>query len=534
MTAQPSEPIRLHDLLAPARRRGGPAFVDETGAPVSAAEFDARVAGTAAWLSAQGLGAGDCLAVWLDNGLDWPALLFAAARLGLRVAAVNTRYKAFELEHILARSHARLIVLGADEGRSDHLSILAGADPAKLPELEAIAVRGPLPDAAPLPGRALVAFDPAPAAAEPDTGSDPDAPLIFFTTSGTTSAPKLVTHSQRTLSLHGARCAAAFGFDAPGAGFLAAMPFCGVFGLSSFLGAVAGGAPAHMMAQFDAPLAARIIRERGLSHIFGSDEMFRRLIELDEPALAAAACCGFGAFTPGLGEILRGAAERGVPLRGVYGASELHALFGIQPMSLPVAERLKGGGLPASGDRAEVRVRDPETGALLAPGETGELEFRCDTSFLGYFENPEATAKAVDAEGFYRSGDIGHLRGDGTFVYAARGGDAIRLSGFLVDPAEIEEALRGVAGVGDAQVVGLEIGGRLRPVAFVIPEGEAAAFDEEAALAGAAAKLAHFKAPARIFPVDAFPVTQSANGVKIRKSDLRDMARARLAETAGA
>ncbi|SDW46409.1 fatty-acyl-CoA synthase [Albimonas donghaensis] len=526
-----AEPARLHDLLALSRERGGPAFVDEAGAPVTAAAFDARVAGTADWLSAQGLRAGDCLAVWLDNGLDWPALLFAAARLGLRVAAVNTRYKAFELEHIIARSHASLIVLGAGEGRSDHLAILAEADPARIPELTAIAVRGPLPETPPLPGRRLAAFDPVPsvAAPAPDQTSDPDVPLIFFTTSGTTSAPKLVTHSQRTLALHAHRCASAFGFDAPGAGFLAAMPFCGVFGLSSFLAAVAGAAPAHMMAQFDAAHAARIIRAHGLSHIFGSDEMFRRLIELDEPALAASACCGFGAFTPGLGEILRAAADRGVPLRGVYGASELHALFGIQPMSQPVAERIKGGGAPASRERAEIRVRDPETGALLPPGETGELEFRCDTSFLGYFENPEATARAVDAEGFYRSGDIGHLRGDGTFVYAARGGDAIRLSGFLVDPAEIEEALRGVAGVGDAQVVGLEIGGRLRPVAFVIPDPAATgAFDEAKALAEAGARLAHFKTPARLFPIDAFPVTQSANGVKIRKSELRDMARARL------
>ena len=108
-----SEPARLHDLLALSRERGGPAFVDEAGVPVTAAAFDARVAGTADWLSAQGLRAGDCLAVWLDNGLDWPALLFAAARLGLRIAAVNTRYKAFELEHIIARSYASLIVLGA-------------------------------------------------------------------------------------------------------------------------------------------------------------------------------------------------------------------------------------------------------------------------------------------------------------------------------------------------------------------------------------------------------------------------------------
>ena len=142
--------------------------------------------------------------------------------------------------------------------------------------------------------------------------------------------------------------------------------------------------------------------------------------------------------------------------------------------------------------------------------------------------DPEATARAIDAEGFFRSGDVGQLRGDGSFVYLARNGDFIRLSGFLTDPAEIEEVIETADGVAKAQVVGVAHEGRTRPVAFILPE-EGDAPDPEAVLAHVNARLAHYKVPLMIVPVEAFPTTESANGLKIQKARLRDMAEARLA-----
>ena len=200
----------------------------------------------------------------------------------------------------------------------------------------------------------------------------------------------------------------------------------------------------------------------------------------------------------------------------------------MQPLDLPTAERLKGGGRPAAGAEAVIRVRDKETGLLLEPFEPGEIEIHAPTSFIGYFRNPEATEEAIDPEGFFRTGDIGYLRDDGTFVYVARSGDAIRLAGFLVDPAEIEDVLKTIDGVCDAQVVGVEHEGQTRAAAFVIPEDMVAAFDETALIAAAAEKLAAFKVPVRIFPVDSFPVTESANGLKIQRAKLRKMAADRL------
>jgi len=425
-----------------------------------------------------------------------------------------------------------MLILAPAFGKIDFLGILGGLDGADLPEFAQIALLDVEAPPATLIGRPLAAARVVPAGVPtgPDRSSDPEAPLVFFTTSGTTSAPKLVTHCQRTLAFHALASAHAYGFDAPGAGFVATMPYCGAFGLNAQLGAIAGGAPSHIVPMFDAARTAALIRDHRLTHLFGSDEMFRRLMEIDPHILDATACCGYASFTPGLGPVMEAAAARGVPLRGVYGSSEVCALFSVQDLGIAPEEQVKGGGRPAS-DRAEVRVRDTDTGALLPHGAAGALEFRAPNQFLGYFRNPEETAKVVDAEGFFHSGDMGYTRGDGSFVYLARMGDAIRLSGFLTDPAEIEEVLKSAPGVRDAQVVAVVRDGQNRPVAFVIPDVTAnRPFDEAAVIADAKAKLAAFKVPLRVWPVEGFPTTDSANGLKIQRARLRTMAEKRLKE----
>src|SRR5690606_41043459 len=141
--------------------------------------------------------------------------------------------------------------------------------------------------------------------------------------------------------------------------------------------------------------------------------------------------------------------QRGMPLRGLYGSSEVQALFALQAAHLPVAERALGGGMPAARD-AQVRVRDPATGELCAAGVQGDIEIRAPGTFIGYLDNPEATAAALTPDGYFRTGDLGYLRPDGSFVYLARMGDALSLGGFLVDPAVIEHAMASQHGVQNA------------------------------------------------------------------------------------
>ena len=177
---------------------------------------------------------------------------------------------------------------------------------------------------------------------------------------------------------------------------------------------------------------------------------------------------------------------------------------------------------------ARARTRDPESGRLLAHGAHGELEFLAPSSrMVEYLGNPQATRDAFTPDGYYKSGDLGYTLEDGRFVYLARLGDALRLGGFLVSPAEIEAVVQEVPGIAACQVVGARSGAGLVPVAFVVLR-EGMALDERAVLAHVAGKLARFKIPQRVFALDAFPVTPGANATKIQKGKLREMAEALL------
>src|SRR5438270_1902679 len=118
-----------------------PAFVFD-GTPVCHAEFAAKIEQTAAWLAAQDIGKGDVVAVWLVNRIEWIALLFAAARRGAIVAAVNTRYRSAEVAHLLRLSGAKLMVLEAAFRSIDFAAILAGIAKAEVPALKKLAVVG--------------------------------------------------------------------------------------------------------------------------------------------------------------------------------------------------------------------------------------------------------------------------------------------------------------------------------------------------------------------------------------------------------
>ncbi len=520
---------RLTEILdARGKAPGAAAFVFD-GLRVDVADFARAADNAAAFLEAQGLRKGDCCAVWLVNRLEWLALLFGAAKIGVVIAAVNTRYRSADLAHILAKSGARMLVMEPGFRGIDFPAILREMAASAAPRLEKLCVLGAAQgDETRWPTVACPDFlnD----GARPATLSeDAHAPLLLFTTSGTTRGPKLVAHSQTTLGRHARDIARALAIDPARDRLLAMLPFCGTFGMVNVLGAFAAGAPVHVMDTFDAKPALDILQRERITLGFGSDEMFRRILSLtDEPKpFPHARLFGFAAFQPGWRELAAQAGRRGMALHGLYGSSEVQALFSVGPSDAPFEQRIEGGGRPVS-PQARVRVRDLETGELAAPGVSGEIEIDAPSRFLGYYGDPAATAAATTRDNFFRTGDIGHLRGDGTFVYETRAGDAMRLAGFLVGPGEIEDELKSLDGVADAQVVAVEIAGQARCAAFVIPRAGAQPA-EETLIAALRARLAGYKIPARIFFIDAFPVTESANGVKIQRTKLRDMAMARIA-----
>jgi fatty-acyl-CoA synthase len=215
-------------------------------------------------------------------------------------------------------------------------------------------------------------------------------------------------------------------------------------------------------------------------------------------------------------------------LVGVYGSSEVQALFARQSETASLEERIEKGGRPMAAE-AHVRVRDTETGRLLAHREEGELEIKGPSRMMGYFEDPDASADAITQDGYFRTGDLGYTLPDGRFVYLARLGDTLRLGGFLVSPAEIEAVVQEHPSVKECQIVGVEAGHDWRAFAFVIAE-PGHFIEETEIISYCVRRLAKSKVPVRVQQIDAFPVTEGANATKIQKGKLRKLAQETLGQ----
>ena len=521
--------------------------------PLTYRELLDESARVAAGLEGLGVKRGDRVAIWLPNVPAWLACFLACARIGAIALAVNTRFRSAELADILQRSGSKVLVTWPGFGKIDFVGVLAGCPPESLAALDAIVAYGETvapgagASAAPaVSGRADAAAVAAAVAALPAgvavrhyrdlldcpphsavLGTPADGCAIF-TTSGTTKAPKFVLHDQRTLVAHAFDVVDGFGFDERST-MLLAPPLCGVFGVCCALGMIAAGRPLLMMPTWDAALAARMIEAHGATHMNATDDAIAQLLEQNDrtPAFPTLRYVSYAAFNPALADIVETADARGLKVVGLYGISEIQALFARNREDEPVAQRKPGGGFPVS-PLARVRARDPGTGRILPHGESGELEFLAPSSrMVEYFGNPEATRDALLEGGWYRSGDLGYTCEDGRFVFLTRIGDSLRLGGFLVSPLEIEDCVQQVPGIDGCQVVAANIGTSLRPIAFVTLR-RGAVLDEAAVIAHVGARLARFKVPVRVFAIDAFPVTEGTNATKIQKNRLRDEALARL------
>jgi fatty-acyl-CoA synthase len=167
----------------------------------------------------------------------------------------------------------------------------------------------------------------------------------------------------------------------------------------------------------------------------------------------------------------------------------------------------------------EVRAVVTVTGNPVPAGVAGELQVRGPSVLSGYIDADTVIAPELTGDGWFSTGDLGVVESDRAFVYLSRLGDAIRLAGFLTDPAEIEQHLLEHPAVTAAHVVGTRSknGGDVA-VAFVTMT---APVTEDDLLAHCRGGLANYKVPARVLSVDRFPVVEGPNGVKVRKSDLR-------------
>ncbi|HEV7958658.1 MAG TPA: AMP-binding protein, partial [Acidimicrobiales bacterium] len=322
-----------------------------------------------------GVRRGDVVAVWLPNWIEWILLEFACARLGAAVLGVNTRFRVHEIKHVVVTAKPKVVVhpqsfLGIDfAGILTEASSSAERDGRGTGPAVVLAGSGE-----PTAGGGAVHFDDLLArGGDGSRGSgsfgEPTDLANIFTTSGSTSSPKLAAHSQGALTKHARESALAFDMR-QGDSVLGALPLCGAYGLNSVLAMLSVGGKVILEPTLNESSARDRIARGEVTHLFGGDDVVAKLCAArdGDPSLGRLRRGGVANFTGRSSRVMREVEERSdVRLSGVYGSSELFALAATWPAEMDVAKRSRSGGLPVSCD-IRWRVVDVDSEEELAEG----------------------------------------------------------------------------------------------------------------------------------------------------------------------
>lgn len=469
-----------------------------TGLRLTFAEVDERSARGAAMLRARGLTEGDRLAVLCHNGAAFFTLLFACARARLILVPLNWRQTPAELKPVLADCGARLLL--ADEANAGLAAELA----AGIPLMSLAAYEA-----------GCAAIPAAPWAAEP---WDTDRPWYLLYTSGTTGRPKAVIQTPGMALANAVNVQQATGLTAADdtLGFLPLFHTAGI-NLHALPVFFAGGT-SRIIPKFDADAVIGLIGEQPPSLFFGVPAVYQALSlhpAFDTTDFAAVRHWGCGG-APLPEPLLRAFLARGAAVCNGMGMTETGPTVFLMDAAR-AAEKIGSVGKPQI--LAEVRLVDIE-GRDVPRGEPGELLFRGPGVTPGYFNNPEATAKAFAPGGWLRSGDVGRQDADGYYYVVDRIKDMFISGGENVYPAEVEIVLNGHPAVLEAAVLGVPDAtwGEVGHAAVLLRPGMSATVDD--LRAHARAHLAGYKVPKRITLVEEFPRTAAG---KIQKHVLRAM-----------
>jgi len=498
------------------------ALVDRTPADGTArrwtyAELAADVDALALGLLEAGIVKGDRVGIWAPNCAEWTLTQYATAKIGVILVNINPAYRTRELEFVLNQSGSTLLVAAERLKTSDYAAMIAEVRP-HCPDLDAVVLLGS-PEWHALLERGRQADRGALDAIELDT----DDPINIQYTSGTTGFPKGATLSHHNI-LNNAFFVGELCNYTEADRICIPVPFYHCFGMvMGNLSATSHGACMVIPAPaFDPVATLRAVQAERCTSLYGVPTMF--IAELSVPGFAdydlSSLRTGIMAGSPCPVEVMKQVIER-------MGMTEVGICYGMTETS-PVSTQTRADDsldrrvstVGRVGPHLEVKVIDPETGRTLPRGTPGELCTRGYSVMIGYWNEPDKTAEAVDAAHWMHTGDLAVMDSDGYLAITGRIKDMVIRGGENIYPREIEEFLYTHPDILDAQVIGvpdakygeeLMVWVRLRPGA---PELTA-----EALRAFCSGKLAHYKIPRYVHIVDEFPMTVTG---KVRKVEMRE------------
>jgi fatty-acyl-CoA synthase len=522
----PSEPPLLEETIGAnlermvAEHGDREALVERaTGRRWTYAEFNADVDALARGLMAADIAKGDRIGIWAPNCAEWTLVQFAAAKVGAILVNINPSYRTHELAYVLNQSGARMLLSASSFKSSDYRGMVEDVR-GQCPTLQKVVfvdtedwnelvISGQAVSAEDLRGRTQTL--------------DRNDPINIQYTSGTTGFPKGATLSHRNILNNGFFTTELINFS-PEDRLCIPVPFYHCFGMvMANLGCTTHGATMVIPAPgFDPKLTLDTVAEERCTGLYGVPTMFIAMQTL--PGFAeydlSSLRTGVMAGSPCPIEVMkRCVAEMNMAEVAIcYGMTETSPVS-MQTRADDDLDR-RTSTVGQVHPHVEVKVVDPVSGETVPRGEPGEFCTRGYSVMVGYWDEPEKTAEAIDDEGWMHTGDLAVMREDGYANIVGRIKDMVIRGGENIYPREIEEFLYTHPDITDVQVVGVpdeKYGEEL--CAWVKLREGAEPLDADKLRQFCTGKLAHYKIPRYVVVVDDFPMTVTG---KVRKVEMRE------------
>lgn len=510
----------------------------------SYAEFNERVDHLAKALLHIGMRPGEKLGIFANNVPDWLTFMFASAKIGVILVTINTNYKTHELEYLVKNSDLKTLCLVNGWRDSDYVQMIYELVPElkesqrgflhsdKFPFLKNIIFIGQEKHRGMFSTAELILL-----------GSQLDDQLFHEIkssvschyvvnmqyTSGTTGFPKGVMLTHYNILNNGFATGQCMDFTAADR-LCVCVPLFHCFGcVLALCSVITHGATMVMVENFDPLVVLASVQKEKCTAIHGVPTMF--IAELNHPMFSmfdlSSLRTGIMAGAPCPIETMNEVMNKMhlSQLIIVYGLTESSP--GMTATRTYDTPQIRCTTVGKAYPEVEVKVANPETGEELKPGEQGELCCRGYNVMKGYYKNPEATAKAVDSDGWLHSGDLGVMDTDGYFRVTGRIKDMIIRGGENIYPREIENFLYTIPQIQAIEVVGVPSQKYGEEVGAFIKKRPGTELNEEDVIDFCRGKISRYKIPKYIFFVDDFPMTASG---KIQKYKLRELSLTLLTE----